>query len=156
FDSRAAQHPRTPTEKEFPHDASAITKVQLNAKQIRSKGLGGSPATRTLSSGIETGDLEESSSGPSSSPSLERSNDSPQPESSESSESLPAAVVKHRRDLLQIDGLVKNHLQAYLGYSKWYLKNHQQSETEQVAVKRRKEAEDNGYVSFAAPADVEN
>ncbi|KAI9528267.1 hypothetical protein NQZ68_021908 [Dissostichus eleginoides] len=64
---------------------------------------GGSPATRPLSSGIETGDLldlEELSPGPSSSPSLERSNDSP--ESSESNGSLPtAAVVRHRRDLLQ-------------------------------------------------------
>ncbi|KAK1884954.1 malate dehydrogenase [Dissostichus eleginoides] len=64
---------------------------------------GGSPATRPHSSGIETGDLldlEESSPGPSSSQSLERSNDSP--ELSESNGSLPtAAVVRHRRDLLQ-------------------------------------------------------
>ncbi|KAK5900636.1 hypothetical protein CgunFtcFv8_025580 [Champsocephalus gunnari] len=60
---------------------------------------GGSPATRDLSSGIETGDLEESSSGSSSPQSLEHS---PQPESSEPSGSLPAAVVvRHRRDLLQ-------------------------------------------------------
>ncbi|KAL3058065.1 hypothetical protein OYC64_010281 [Pagothenia borchgrevinki] len=49
------------------------------------------------------GDLEESSSGPSSPWSLERSNDSPPPESSESSGSLPAAaVVQHRRNLLQV------------------------------------------------------
>ncbi|KAF3854464.1 hypothetical protein F7725_022519, partial [Dissostichus mawsoni] len=122
------QYPRNPTEeKDFPHDASAITKVQLtaNLKQIRIKYRqavdlgrrsgqgrvvlmffelceevwGGSPATRSLSSCIETGDLEESSSGPSSPPSLEHS---PQPESSEPSGSLPAAVVvRHRRDLLQ-------------------------------------------------------
>ncbi|KAK1890211.1 Snake venom serine protease PTLE1 [Dissostichus eleginoides] len=123
-DAFQKQYPRTPTEKDFPHDASAITKVQhtVKIKQIPSKYThavdtgrwsgqgrvvllffelceevwGGSPATRTISSGIETGDLEESSSGPS----LERSNDSP--ESSESSGSLPdAAVVRHRRDLLQ-------------------------------------------------------
>ncbi|XP_033945129.1 uncharacterized protein [Pseudochaenichthys georgianus] len=132
------QYPRTQTDKDFPHDANAITRVQLTAKlkQIRTKYRqlvntgsrshqgrvmllffelceevwGGSPftcpisspATRTigsLSSGIETGDLEESSSGQSSSPSLERSKDLPQP--SQSSESLPAAVVKHHRDLLQ-------------------------------------------------------
>ncbi|KAJ4932261.1 hypothetical protein JOQ06_010686 [Pogonophryne albipinna] len=132
------QYPRTRADKDFPHDANAITRVQLTAKlkQIRTKYRqlvntgsrshqgrvmllffelceevwGGSPftctisspATRTissLSSGIETGDLEESSSGQSSSPSLERSQDLPQP--SQSSESLPAAVVKHRRDLLQ-------------------------------------------------------
>ncbi|XP_010773512.1 uncharacterized protein [Notothenia coriiceps] len=140
------QYPRTRADKDFPHDANAITRVQLTAKlkQIRTKYRqlvntgsrshqgrvmllffelceevwGGSPftctisspatrtisspATRTissLSSGIETGDLEESSSGQSSSPSLERSKDLPQP--SQSSESLPAAVVKHRRDLLQ-------------------------------------------------------
>ncbi|KAI9527223.1 hypothetical protein NQZ68_032804 [Dissostichus eleginoides] len=128
WDAFQVQYPRTPTEeKDFPHDASAITKVQLTAKlkQIRRKYrqavdlgrrsgqgrvvlmffelceeiLGGSPATRSLSSGIETGDLEESSSGPSSTPSLEHS---PQPESSEPSGSLPAAVVvRHRRDLLQ-------------------------------------------------------
>ncbi|KAI9532226.1 hypothetical protein NQZ68_033850 [Dissostichus eleginoides] len=125
-----AQYPRTPTEKDFPHDLSAITKGKFTAKlkqipikyrhavdigrrsgqgrvvlmffELCEEVWGGSPATRTLSSGIETGDLEESSSGPSSSPSLERSNDSPQPESSESSGSPPAAaVVKHRRDLLQ-------------------------------------------------------
>ncbi|XP_034057137.1 uncharacterized protein LOC117536402 [Gymnodraco acuticeps] len=59
---------------------------------------GGSPATRSLTSGMETGDLEESSTSPRS---LERSNDLP--ESSESSGSLPAAaVVQHRRDLLQV------------------------------------------------------
>ncbi|XP_034079362.1 uncharacterized protein si:ch211-174j14.2 [Gymnodraco acuticeps] len=124
-----AQYPKTDTEKDFPHGVGAITKAQLSAKlkQIRMKYRhavdtgrrsgqgrvvlfffelceevwGGSPATRTISSGIETGNLEESSSGLSSSPRLERSNDSPQPESSESSESLPAAVVKHRRDLLK-------------------------------------------------------
>ncbi|KAK1897297.1 hypothetical protein KUDE01_016830, partial [Dissostichus eleginoides] len=124
------QYPRTDTGKDFPHGVGAITKAQLAAKlkQIRMKYRhavdtkrrsgqgrvvhmffelceevwGGSPATHTLSSGMETGDLEESSSGPSSPPSLERSNDSPQPESSESSGSLPAAaVVQHRRDLLQ-------------------------------------------------------
>ncbi|XP_034055928.1 uncharacterized protein LOC117535528 isoform X2 [Gymnodraco acuticeps] len=132
------QYPRTRADKDFPHDANAITRVQLTAKlkQIRTKyrqlvNTGsrshqgrvmllffelceevwggspftcpiGSPATRTissLSSGIETGDLEESSSGQSLSPSLERSKDLPQP--SQSSESLPAAVVKHHRDLLQ-------------------------------------------------------
>ncbi|KAK1889773.1 adenylate kinase [Dissostichus eleginoides] len=88
-DAFQKQYPRTPTEKDFPHDASAITKL---CEEV----WGGSPATRTISSGIETGDLEESSSGPS----LERSNDSP--ESSESSGSLPdAAVVRDRRDLLQ-------------------------------------------------------
>ncbi|KAF3855517.1 hypothetical protein F7725_016240, partial [Dissostichus mawsoni] len=115
---------RGPRQKDFPHDASAITKVQhaVKIKQIPSKYThavdtgrrsgqgrvvllffelceevwGGSPATRTISSGIETGDLEEASSGPS----LECSNDSP--ESSEPSGSLPdAAVVKHRRNLLQ-------------------------------------------------------
>ncbi|XP_034002567.1 uncharacterized protein LOC117495429 [Trematomus bernacchii] len=126
-----AQYPaRTDTEKDFPHGVGAITKSQLAAKlkQIRMKYRlavgtkrrsgqgrvvlvffelceevwGGSPATRTLSSGIEAGDLEGSSSGLSSPPSLERSNDSPQPESSESSGSLPAAaVVQHRRDLIQ-------------------------------------------------------
>ncbi|KAF3846692.1 hypothetical protein F7725_003770, partial [Dissostichus mawsoni] len=134
------QYPRTRADKDFPHDANAITKVQLTAKlkQIRTKYRqlvntgsrshqgrvmllffelceevwGGSPFTRnisspatrtirSLSSGIETGDLEESSSGQSSSPSLERSKDFPQPQSSQSSESLPAAVVKQRRDLLQ-------------------------------------------------------
>ncbi|KAI9526407.1 hypothetical protein NQZ68_039827 [Dissostichus eleginoides] len=134
------QYPRTRADKDFPHDANAITKVQLTAKlkQIRTKYRqlvntgsrshqgrvmllffelceevwGGSPFTRnisspatrtirSLSSGIETGDLEESSSGQSSSPSLERSKDLPKPQSSQSSESLPAAVVKQRRDLLQ-------------------------------------------------------
>ncbi|KAK1890132.1 Serine--tRNA ligase [Dissostichus eleginoides] len=135
------QYPRTPTEeKDFPHDASAITKVQLTAKlkQIRRKYrqavdlgrrsgqgrvvlmffelceeiLGGSPATRSLSSGIETGDLEESSSGPSSTPSLEHS---PQPESSEPSGSLPAAVVvRHRRDLLQLNGHRSDRLKRKL------------------------------------------
>ncbi|XP_033998620.1 mucin-5AC-like [Trematomus bernacchii] len=166
-----AQYPRTLADKDFPHDANAITKVQLTAKlkQIRNKYRqlvntgsrshqgrvmllffelceevwGGSPfnrtisspatstsspatrtisspatrtisspatrtisspATRTigsLSSGIETGDLEESYSGQSASPSLERSKDLPQPQSSQSTEGLPAAVVKQRRDLLQ-------------------------------------------------------
>ncbi|KAK5910864.1 hypothetical protein CgunFtcFv8_005089 [Champsocephalus gunnari] len=124
-DTFQVQDPRTPTDKDFPHDASVITKVQFTAicskyRQAVDPGRwsgqgrvvllffelceevwGGSPATCTISSGFETGDLEESSSGPSSSPSLEGSNDSPQSESSESSTSLPAAVVKHRRDLLQ-------------------------------------------------------
>ncbi|KAK5907484.1 hypothetical protein CesoFtcFv8_005331 [Champsocephalus esox] len=117
-----AQYPKTDTEKDFPHGVGTITKAQLSAKlkQIRMKYRhavdtgrrsgqgrvvflffelceevwGGSPATRTISSGIEAGDLEESSSGLS----LERSNDSPQPESRES---MTAAVVKHRRDLLK-------------------------------------------------------
>ncbi|XP_033990667.1 uncharacterized protein LOC117486343 [Trematomus bernacchii] len=126
-----AQYPRTDTGKDFPHSVGAITKAQLAAKlkQIRIKYRhavdtkrwsgqgrvvhmffelceevwGGSPATCSLSSGIETGDLEELSSGPSSPRSLERSNDSPPPESSESNGSLPAAaVVQHRRNLLQV------------------------------------------------------
>ncbi|KAI4826584.1 hypothetical protein KUCAC02_030029 [Chaenocephalus aceratus] len=115
-----AQYPTTDTGKDFPHGVGAITKAQLAAKlkQIRMKYRhavdtgrrsgqgrflceevwGGSPATRSLTSGIETGDLEESSTSPRS---LERSSDSP--ESSESSGSLPAAVVvRHRRDLLQV------------------------------------------------------
>ncbi|KAI4818365.1 hypothetical protein KUCAC02_011708 [Chaenocephalus aceratus] len=111
-DTFQVQDPRTPTDKDFPHDASVITKVQFTAKikhicskyrqavdtgrwsgqgrvvllffELCEEVWGGSPATCTISSGIETGDLEESSSGPSSSPSLEGSNDSPQPESSES------------------------------------------------------------------------
>ncbi|KAI4806452.1 hypothetical protein KUCAC02_017277 [Chaenocephalus aceratus] len=71
---------------------------------------GGSPATPSLSAGIETGDLEESSSGPSSPPSLEHS---PQPESSEPSESQPAAVVvRHRRDLLQTQ--LNSHISDWL------------------------------------------
>ncbi|XP_010765624.1 uncharacterized protein [Notothenia coriiceps] len=126
-----AQYPRTPTEKDFPHDKGSITQGQLTAKlkQIRIKYRqavdlgrrsgqgrvvymffelceqiwGGSPAKHPHSSGVETGDLldlEESSPVPSSSPSLERSSDSP--ESSESNGSLStAAVVRHRRDLLQ-------------------------------------------------------
>ncbi|XP_033991287.1 uncharacterized protein LOC117486824 [Trematomus bernacchii] len=126
-----AQYPRTPTEKDFPHEKNSITQGQLTAKlkQVRIKYRqavdlgrrsgqgrvvymffelceqiwGGSPAMHPHSSGVETGDLldmEESSPGPSSSQSLERPNDSP--ESSESNGSLPtAAVVRHRRDLLQ-------------------------------------------------------
>ncbi|XP_033981040.1 uncharacterized protein LOC117478207 [Trematomus bernacchii] len=126
-----AQYPRTDTGKDFPHSVGAITKAQLAAKlkQIRIKYRhavdtkrrsgqgrvvhmffelceevwGGSPATCSLRSGIETVDLEASSSGPSSPRSLECSNDSPPPELSESSGSLPAAaVVQHRRNLLQV------------------------------------------------------
>ncbi|KAL3052477.1 hypothetical protein OYC64_005093 [Pagothenia borchgrevinki] len=105
-----AQYPRTDTGKDFPHSVGAITKAQLAAKlkQIRIFELceevwGGSAATCSLSSGIETVDLEASSTGPSSPRSLECSSDSPTPELSESSESLPAAaVVQHRRNLLQV------------------------------------------------------
>ncbi|KAL3050847.1 hypothetical protein OYC64_001170 [Pagothenia borchgrevinki] len=118
-----AQYPRTPTEKDFPHDKISITQGQLTAKlkQVRIKyrqavDLGRRSGQGRVvymffglceqiwgGSGVETGDwldLEASSPGPGSSPSLERPNDSP--ESSKSNGSLPtAAVVRHRRDLLQ-------------------------------------------------------
>ncbi|XP_033995824.1 uncharacterized protein LOC117490270 [Trematomus bernacchii] len=131
-----AQYPRTPTEKDFPHEQNTISQGQLTAKlkQVRIKYRqavdlgrrsgqgrvvymffelceqiwGGSAATHPNSAGVETGDLfdmEESSPGPSSSPSLEHSTDLP--ESSRSNGTLPtAAVVSHRRDLLQarLDG----------------------------------------------------
>ncbi|KAL3040777.1 hypothetical protein OYC64_011720 [Pagothenia borchgrevinki] len=85
-----AQYPRTPTEKDFPHEKNTISQGQLTAKL---KQMG------------DLLDLEESSPGPSSYHSLEHSNDSP--ESSGSNGTLPtAAVVRHRRDLLQarLDG----------------------------------------------------
>ncbi|KAJ8013822.1 hypothetical protein DPEC_G00033780 [Dallia pectoralis] len=55
---------------------------------------GGSPATRSIDAGIETGDLEESSTS-----TVELPSDSPN--STESRDCLPSAVVKQRRDLLQ-------------------------------------------------------
>ncbi|KAK7177197.1 hypothetical protein R3I93_001242 [Phoxinus phoxinus] len=54
---------------------------------------GGSPATRSIDAGIETGDLEETST------STVEPSDSPH--STESIDCLPSAVVKQRRDLLQ-------------------------------------------------------
>ncbi|XP_034009190.1 uncharacterized protein LOC117500379 [Trematomus bernacchii] len=86
-----AQYPRTPTEKDFPHEKNTISQGQLTAKLKQVQG--------------DLFDMEESSPGPSSSPSLEHSTDLP--ESSRSNGTLPtAAVVSHRRDLLQarLDG----------------------------------------------------
>ncbi|KAL3052026.1 hypothetical protein OYC64_004726 [Pagothenia borchgrevinki] len=127
-----AQYPRTHTEKDFPHEENTISQGQLTAKlkQVRIKYRhavdlgrrsgqgrvvymyfelceqiwGGSATTHPNSAGVETGDLldiEESLPGPS----LEHSTESP--ESSGCNGTLPtAAVVRHRRDLLQarLDG----------------------------------------------------
>ncbi|KAM4628576.1 uncharacterized protein ACJ7VT_001052 [Polymixia lowei] len=127
FDAFLAQYPKNPTDKDFPHDPNAITKSQVTAKvkNVRGKyrqavdtgrrsGQGrvvllffelceeiwcGSPATRSVDAGFETGDLEDSSSNQSSAEGLERPTDSPR--STESHGSRPPAVVKQRRDMLQ-------------------------------------------------------
>ncbi|KAK7177198.1 hypothetical protein R3I93_001242 [Phoxinus phoxinus] len=121
MDAFQAQYPRELTEKDFPHDASMVSKAQVTPKlkNIRSKYRhavdtgrrsgqgrvvlifyelceeiwGGSPATRSIDAGIETGDLEETST------STVEPSDSPH--STESIDCLPSAVVKQRRDLLQ-------------------------------------------------------
>lgn len=124
-DAFQAQYPRELTEKDFPHDASMVSKAQVTAKlkNIRRKYRhavdtgrrsgqgrvvlifyelceeiwGGSPATRSIDTGIETGDLEESSTSTST---VELPSDSPN--STESLDCLPSAVVKQRRDLFQV------------------------------------------------------
>ena len=59
---------------------------------------GGSPATRSIESSIETADLEDSSSQPSTS-----TEEMPaSPHSMDSIDCLPPAVVKQCRDLLQV------------------------------------------------------
>ncbi|XP_050956819.1 uncharacterized protein LOC127157624 [Labeo rohita] len=121
-DAFQAQYPRELTNKDFPHDATMVSKAQVTAKlkNIRSKYRhavdtgrqsgqgrvvlifyelceeiwGGSPATRSIDAGFETGDLEESSTS-----TVELSSDSPN--STESFDCLTSAVVKQRQDLLQ-------------------------------------------------------
>ncbi|KAM9436417.1 uncharacterized protein Hap1MRO34_000864 [Clarias gariepinus] len=115
MDAFQARYPRELTNKDFPHVATMASKAQVTAKlkNIRRKYRnavdtgcrsgqgrvvlifyelceeiwGRSPATRSIDAGIETGDLEDSST------------DSPN--SSESFNRLTSAVVKQRRDLLQ-------------------------------------------------------
>ena len=138
FEAFRAQYPRQPiTGRDFPHDIDAITKLQLTTKMknIRSKYRtavdtgrksghgrvvylyfelcseiwGGSPATRALESGIETGSLETASleeatdlsttQGPS--PSLDPPNDSSDSQES-TGDGQTTAALKHRRELLQV------------------------------------------------------
>ncbi|XP_041867925.1 uncharacterized protein LOC121656825 [Melanotaenia boesemani] len=124
MDAFLAQYPRHPTNKDFPHEVNTITKAQVTAKvkNIRSKFRlavetgrrcgqgrvvllffelleeiwGKSFATRSIDAGFETGDLEETSSMQSSSPTLELSTDSPH--SIESRSSLPS---NQRKDVFQ-------------------------------------------------------
>ncbi|CAM4571979.1 unnamed protein product [Leuciscus chuanchicus] len=117
MDAFHAQYPRELTEKDFPHDASMVSKSQVTAKlkNIRSKyrhavdtgrrssqGWGGSPATRSIDTGIETGDLEETSTS-----TVELSSDSPN--STESLYCLPSVVVKQHQDLLQVTAKLNSH-----------------------------------------------
>ncbi|XP_030266336.1 uncharacterized protein LOC115577601 [Sparus aurata] len=123
--SLRAQYQRELTE-DFPHDAMTISKTQVTTKlkcirgkyrravdtgRLSGQGRvvmllfelcqeiwGGSPATRCIDSSIETGDLVESSSQPSTS-TEERSSSPISP--AESLDCLPPSVVKQRRDLLQ-------------------------------------------------------
>ncbi|XP_038123785.1 uncharacterized protein LOC119771735 [Cyprinodon tularosa] len=120
------QYPRDSTDRDFPHDSTAITKAQLTAKikNIRGKyraavdsgrksGFGrvvllffelceeiwgGSPATRSIESGVETADLDETST------QMSETSDQPadSPQSAVSAESvLPSPVIKQRRQMLQ-------------------------------------------------------
>ena len=121
------QYPRGSNEKEFPHKdvigkgqvTSKLKNVKRNYRRAVDAGRrsgngrvvllffelceqlwGGSPATRCIDNGVETNDLSES-------PDLEDSPPAP-PASEEIIESeaepseIPPAVVKQRRDLLQV------------------------------------------------------
>ncbi|KAK0135754.1 hypothetical protein N1851_028378 [Merluccius polli] len=120
-----AQCPTKATE-DFPHAATAVSKVQVTTKlknirgkyrramdtgrrsgQVRVVMLfyelcqeiwDGSPATRSIESSIETADLEDDSS---SRPSTSTEEMPASPHSTDSIDCLPPAVVKQRRDLLQ-------------------------------------------------------
>ena len=106
-----AQYPKNSTEKDFPHDAKTISRVQVTSKlknvkmnyrkavdagrrsgngrvvlmnfELCEQLWGGSPATQGNDTGIETDDLEIAESD------IERSD-------------LPPGVVKQRLDLLQV------------------------------------------------------
>ncbi|KAA0701669.1 hypothetical protein E1301_Tti018523 [Triplophysa tibetana] len=123
MDAFQAQYPRESTEKDFPHGANMLSKAQVTTKlksirckyrQTVGKGRrsgqgrvvlifyalceeiwGGSPATRCIDAGIETTDLEESSTS-----TVELAADSPY--STESIDCLPSAVGKQRRDSLRV------------------------------------------------------
>lgn len=123
MDAFQAQYPRESTEKDFPHGANMLSKAQVTTKlksirckyrQTVGKGRrsgqgrvvlifyalceeiwGGSPATRCIDAGIETTDLEESSTS-----TVELAADSPY--STESLDCLPSAVGKQRRDTLRV------------------------------------------------------
>ncbi|KAK0154840.1 hypothetical protein N1851_002846 [Merluccius polli] len=120
-----AQCPTEATE-DFPHAATAVSKVQVTTKlknicgkyrravdtgrrsgqgrvvmlfyELCQEIWGGSPATRSIESSIETADLEDDSS---SQPSTSTEEMPASPHSTDSIDCLPPAVVKQRRDLLQ-------------------------------------------------------
>lgn len=123
MDAFQAQYPREPTEKDFPHAANMLSKAQVTTKlkSIRCKYRqamdagrrngqgrvvlifyelceeiwGGSRVTRCIDAGIETTDLEESSTS-----TVELAADSPN--STESLDRLRPAGVKQRRGLIQV------------------------------------------------------
>ena len=121
-----AQYPNKSTEKDFPHDVKTISRIQVQTKlknirknyrkavvagrrsgsrvvlkyfELCEQLWGGSPATQCIDAAIETSDQEGIEDLEYSSSESEETADS---EPTEAIRNFPPAVVKKRRDLLQV------------------------------------------------------